>query len=484
MKKLISLLLLAGVVAGAMAGCGGDALPATATKTPTTISAASTPAPEAMPCVTPVPATPTPTAIPPTSTMAPMPASTHVVQGWAVLAVKEDYSDVHWLNLEDLHTGFVSLETLRDLLVGFGWEESHILEVRDSLNQEEASQAVEWLAANSDADDLAFFYIGAHGRFLREVLEWADFIAEDWTRMASQRRVMVVEACHAGEFTAAVAADPRPQLTVASVRSDEFGWCGLPEEGLPIVGGVFTHYFAAAFGDSIADSDSDGAVSIQEAALRAEGQQRDYMHDVVWAVPEFREDAVALSVDVEDPEYPHVVIDDSVGEPVYLDLGAYQTAEAAAAPSATQVAAVATATPVLEPVSFLLVAEDRRETVGSHQPVVAEWRWGVRDPALLEENNNATTFTVTVDGRVVAGGSMAEYRTEMLEEEVDGIPVWFQCYSHPIGAFEAGSSHWLQLERGFSREVTDGCDLDGDGDPNWFGPDSEMITVRLDITVQ
>jgi hypothetical protein len=59
-----------------------------------------------------------------------------------------------------------------------------------------------------------------------------------------------------------------------------------------------------------------------------------------------------------------------------------------------------------------LTAADRQETGAAFGPVVVEWRWGVCDGGLLEESNDAATFQLTVDGRVVGGGSMVQYRTQ------------------------------------------------------------------------
>lgn len=61
--------------------------------------------------------------------------------------------------------------------------------------------------------------------------------------MSIQQRVLVLDACHASEFTEAIADDLRLYLSIAAVGVDELGWKGLWEEELPIVGGVFMHYF-------------------------------------------------------------------------------------------------------------------------------------------------------------------------------------------------------------------------------------------------
>lgn len=118
--------------------------------------------------------------------------------------------------------------------------------------------------------------------------------------------------------------DPSPYLSIAAVAGDEGVWWGKKGENLPIIGGVFTHYFAAAFGNPDADTDGDGFISAQEAALMAEQQRRNYIQKVVIVVPEFIEMYHAASYyPDQDPAYPHVVVDDAVGKPLYLALDAY-----------------------------------------------------------------------------------------------------------------------------------------------------------------
>jgi hypothetical protein len=243
-----------------------------------------------------------------------------VVNGWAVLAEKDDYSDVE---MTDLPIDYINITQLRQQLVDAGWRESHIHELRE-FDRETLQDDLDWLAGNADQDDIVFLYVAAHGKYLKEVVAWDEFFAADWEQIPSHRRLLVIDSCQATNYTGAVSGDPAPYLSIAAVAGDEYGWSGLEEEGLPIIGGVFTHYFAAAFEDPSADTDSDGFVSVQEAALMAEGQQRTYMHDVVFAVPEFLEmyQGGGASPD-KDPAYPHVVIDDTIGEPLYLALHAY-----------------------------------------------------------------------------------------------------------------------------------------------------------------
>ena len=258
----------------------------------------------------------------------PSPAESNVdrsvdsVQGWAVLVAKEDYSDTGGTDIE---TGFLNLYQLKAVLDYYGWQEDHILEIRDRVGITEMREALGWLAQVSDQDDVVFLFMQAHGSYVREELDWQAFFPNEWANIPSNRRVLVIDACQANEFTSATSGDNRPQLTIASSADDEFSWAGLWEEGKPIIGGVFSHYFISAFTDPTADIDVSGQISIQEAAYAAQQPLREYMHAQIFTVPEFLEGYHSYGVYPEsDPNYPHVIVDDQLGEPIYLDLKVYQ----------------------------------------------------------------------------------------------------------------------------------------------------------------
>ncbi len=297
------------VVLALLAGCGK------AEQAQTPVSAETSIPP------TDVPVLPTATSVPPGNT--PIPPTTeniNAVQGWAVLAQKDDYDDVDMTNLP---VNYIGITQMRQVLEDSGWDMDHIRELRE-FDRETLLDDLDWLEENADEDDVVFLYVAAHGKYLSDVMLWGEFFAAEWAQIPSHRRLLVIDSCQAANYTGAVAGDPLPHLSVAAVAGDEYGWSGLEEEGLPIIGGVFTHYFAAAFDDPDADTDEDGMVSVQEAALMAEGRQRAYMHDVVFAVPEFVESYHEFGAfPDQDPNFPHVVVDDTIGEPLYLMLDAY-----------------------------------------------------------------------------------------------------------------------------------------------------------------
>ena len=237
------------------------------------------------------------------------------VEYYAVLAAKDDYSDV---GMTDMLVEYIDLKRVQDSLIGLGWDpdQMHILK---GFDQAGLDAELDWLEENADQNDLVFFYVTAHGTYLRQNINWAGFFPEQWAEIPSHNRVLLVDSCSAAEFTNQINGDPNPHLSIAAVDADEYGWKGLEEEGLPIVGGIFTFYFTEALADPNADNNGDGPVSVQEATTVAEEKQREYMHEVVLAVPEFLESYHSIGVEPEkDETFPDVIVDDAVGDELLL----------------------------------------------------------------------------------------------------------------------------------------------------------------------
>jgi hypothetical protein len=241
------------------------------------------------------------------------------VEGWAVLAEKDDFSDV---GKTDMLVDYIDIQRLKKVLQDAGWNSDHIQDLR-GFDRAALQAKLDWLAAAADENDLVFFFITTHGMHLANDILWQDFFAQEWAQISSRRRVLLVDACLAARFTDVVNDDPGSQLTIAAVDEDEYGWKGLEEEGLPIIGAVFTYYFTEAFSGLEADADGNGMVSIQEASLFAEHHQREYMHQVVFDVPEFLQDYQQFgTAPDQDPTFPDVILNDAIGEPLYLTLDA------------------------------------------------------------------------------------------------------------------------------------------------------------------
>lgn len=236
------------------------------------------------------------------------------VEVYAVLAAKDDYKDV---GMTDLLVDYVDLTRLRAALESLGWPAESIIELRE-FTREDLIVELDRLEAQADANDLVFFYVTGHGRYLSDVVVWQDFFPAEWEEIPSLNKVLLVDSCQAAKFTKQLSGEVG--LAIAAVDKDEYGWKGIEEERLPIVGGIFTYYFAEALTDPAADSNGDGQISVQEAALAAEEKQRDYMHEVVFSVPEFVEGYHSIGVEPEkDKTFPDVIITDTLRSDLFLE---------------------------------------------------------------------------------------------------------------------------------------------------------------------
>jgi hypothetical protein len=250
----------------------------------------------------------------------PIPTAVNPVEGWAVLAEKDDYDDV---DMSNLHVDYIDNTRFKDTLLALGWDADHIHESRE-FNREKLIMELNWLENNADENDIVILFVTAHGKFMSDHIQWSDFFGEEWAQIASHRRLLIIDTCTAAEFTQAARQDPNPHFSIAAVDQDEYGWKGLEEEGLPIVGGVFTYYFTEALTNLEADTNSDGRVSVREAATYTEEMQRTYMHEVVFSVREFVDIYHQIGVAPEtDPSFPDVILDDNISEQFFLALDEY-----------------------------------------------------------------------------------------------------------------------------------------------------------------
>ncbi len=154
-------------------------------------------------------------------------------------------------------------------------------------------------------------------------------------------------------------------------------------------------------------------------------------------------------------------------------------------PTPTSSEPTPTATPILEPMTLRLRgAGAQSAVVDVHRPVIAQWGWGVCDPGVLQDNLEAISLELSLDGSVVASGPLTEYRGEVREEDRGGgLHVWAVDWSYQFAPFASGTSHSLEVKWNLSRAVTDGCDADGDGQLDIYGPGMVAVQGR-EISVQ
>jgi len=229
------------------------------------------------------------------------------VHGWAVLLEMNEFPE-GW---SDLPVDFINSERLQTALLALGWQSDHISIIQDNLTVPVVQEVVEWLVNNTDYNDIALLYIFTHGMWMRNILEWNDWFPMEWEKLNMTKRILIVDTCFAEEFIEPIRNDPSPHISLACCSADEVSWAGLEDEGLPIIGSVWNHYFTDALCNSSADYDDNGLVSIEEAFNFSTPLVQKYMNETVFAIPEFLQSYHDIGIYPENYDaYPNPVMDD------------------------------------------------------------------------------------------------------------------------------------------------------------------------------
>ena len=198
--------------------------------------------------------------------------------GWAAIMEINEYPG----NWTDIPTDFKDTHRWVDTLATLGWQENHILIVNEAFDHAKVIEAIQFLIDNTDENDIALLFIAAHGMWLNNTLAQNNTFVETWEEIPSQNKLLCIDSCIAGQFTELVAYDPNPEIAISSVGANEFGWAGIEEEGLPIIGLVWNCFFTNAILNVSADTDSNGDVSVEEAYNFAYPLTRTYYEDYVY----------------------------------------------------------------------------------------------------------------------------------------------------------------------------------------------------------
>jgi len=195
---------------------------------------------------------------------------------------------------------------MQEALVNLGWNSDHMYVKHDNLTIPTVQEALEWLNNNTSSEDVALLYIFTHGMWMRNVLLWNDWFPDDWEKLVTSKKILMIDTCLAEEFIEPIRYDAAPHISLACCSSDEVSWAGVEEEGLPIIGSVWNYYFTSALCNSSADSDSDGVVSLEEAFNFSTPLVQEYMNETVFVVPEFLQSYHDIGIYPENYDvYPH-----------------------------------------------------------------------------------------------------------------------------------------------------------------------------------
>ena len=245
------------------------------------------------------------------------------VECYAVLLEVHEYPEPY----TDIPLGHVDVERISDMLELLGWPtESITVYLDNEVTRGKLIQSLNWLSRNTDGSDLVFFYLTAHGTFVRDVLRWNATVPSRWARIASPHKVLLLSSCVAGMFIAPFAEiETSGQIVVGAVGPREYNWCGVEEEGLPIVGRPIVHYFVQAMADS--KSDADGDVSVEKAIETSTPRFQEYFREEIFVAPEFLEQFRVAHANDGWPfcpdRYPNPVVVDTDPSPMILDTSYY-----------------------------------------------------------------------------------------------------------------------------------------------------------------
>lgn len=224
----------------------------------------------------------------------------------------------------DLATGYADTQKWNTTLHTLGWQTDHILLHRGPIVQQTGEAALQFLSTNADANDVVLFFVFAHGNYLLTDVQWQAWFPHLWTELLSQEKLFMVSACSSEIMLQPLYDDPAPHIHLASTEDDEFAWAGLPEEGLPVIGEVFNHFFTNALVNASADSNTDGEVTIEEAFSFAAPLSRTYISSVVFpAFPDFETlcSGVAPQPIMDDAYLNDFSLQVESGEPPLLHTG-------------------------------------------------------------------------------------------------------------------------------------------------------------------
>lgn len=234
---------------------------------------------------------------------------------YAVLMEMDSYPDGY----SDLDVDYVNTGQLQSLFLDLGVPEDHIYLWEDAIALDDLLDAITWIDTEVPEDATVFFYLAAHGTYIRNELAWSSFVPKKWNALPQRDKILVIDACMSGEFVEPFADAQTSGLVYGVTAPDELDWWGIEEEGLPIIGSIWVHYFAQACMEPEADTDGDGAISFMEAHEYANPLIQQYMADEVFAVDAFLSGYQRSGFDpMRKDGYPNPFYYNHLTEPVLL----------------------------------------------------------------------------------------------------------------------------------------------------------------------
>ena len=209
-----------------------------------------------------------------------------------------------------LDVNFLGSQRIFNTLTALGVKEDHMYLGRNEVTQNGILKAFTWADERVKRADTLFVYIFSHGEYLTEYVSWEEWFPPLWGAVDAENKVLLVDACNAEKFITPLSTlEGDPGFLLASCETDELSWCGLEEEGLPILGSSWLAFLLESAMDPETDLDENGYISLLEMFSSAVGPLQDYMMNTVYADPEFLKGIHRYGIYPETMEgYPNPVL--------------------------------------------------------------------------------------------------------------------------------------------------------------------------------
>jgi hypothetical protein len=233
-----------------------------------------------------------------------------------VLMAMNDFPDGY----ADIDLDFLNSEQLKTLFSDLGVPEENMLIKQDEMSSKDLADSFAWLELTAPENATVFFYIASHGSYIRNELAWHWSGPKKWNSLPQEEKVLIIDSCNSGEFSSSFETEPNSGITYAVTSADETSWWGAEDEGLPIIGNIWVHYFIEGISNPESDINLDGNISFIEATEYTAQMFQTYMTEEVFAVEEFLEKFERLYGydSSKNMLYPNSVFNDHLDEDIIL----------------------------------------------------------------------------------------------------------------------------------------------------------------------
>lgn len=225
---------------------------------------------------------------------------------------------------------FCNAIEFRNSLLEIGWSEGdfYYLFGEDEITIPNLQEKMDFLEEKVDENDVVVIFFATHGHgCLRDILNFNDWFHQEFLEIKTDYKVLLIDACHAGEFIEPLIAYLAEEsfYAMASVSSVEFA-IGFGEEDAkdwqysePLFYGIISaHFWSLTLLNQLADLNEDSYISLQEMYNYSLPTIKKIYSEVFEYEPELREFILNNTGYIDD--YPNPLVVENLPEDFSLYL--------------------------------------------------------------------------------------------------------------------------------------------------------------------